>query len=551
MTLPSGGAPPAESPATASPAPGHSSRSVARSAGLIGAATMTSRVLGLVREQVMAYLFGAGNAVDAFNVAFRIPNLVRDLFAEGAMSAAFVPTFTRYLARDGRDSAWRLGSQVLNALLIVTLVLVVAGVVFAEPLVRLLAGDYAEVPGKFELTVTLTRVMLPFLTLVALAAACMGMLNSLDRYVVPALAPALFNVASIAVTVIAVPTLVWLGQPTIYAMAYGVIAGGLAQLMLQWPALRGEGFRHRLVLDPNEPGLRQILLLMGPGTLGLAATQLNVFVNTWLATGEGTGAVSWLGYAFRLMYLPLGIFGVSIATASLPGIARRAANKDLDGLRDSVSSGLAMMLTLNVPATIGLIVLAHPIVALLFERGQFTATDTAATAGALMAYAVGLTGYSVVKIASPTFYALGQSRTPVMVSVLSVLTNAALNLWLVQLYGYRGLALGTSITALLNAGLLLVLLRRRLGGLGLAHLSSVLARVAAAGVVMGGAAWALDRQLTAWMPGTALATQILRVGLAIGVALGVLALALHVLKVREFTDVVAAVAARVRRGRVR
>jgi putative peptidoglycan lipid II flippase len=334
-------------------------------------------------------------------------------------------------------------------------------------------------------------------------------------------------------------------------MAYGVIAGGMAQLLLQWPALRREGFRHQLTLDPAEPGLRQILLLMGPGTLGLAATQVNVFVNTWLATGEGTGAVSWLGYAFRLMYLPLGIFGVSIATASLPGIARRAADKDLVGLRDSVSSGLAMMLTLNVPATIGLIVLAHPIVALLFERGQFTAADTAATAGALMAYAVGLTGYSVVKIASPTFYALGQSRTPVLVSVLSVLTNAALNLWLVQLYGYRGLALGTSITALLNAALLLVLLRQRLGGLGMPHLASVLARVAAAGVVMGGAAWALDQQLAGWLPGSGLAVQIVRVAATIAVALGVLALALHVLRVREFTDVAAAVAARLRRGRLR
>ena len=227
-------------------------------------------------------------------------------------------------------------------------------------------------PGKFELTVQLTRVMLPFLTLVALAAACMGMLNSLDRYFLPALAPALFNVASIITTIVAVPVLMWLGLPAIYAMALGVLTGGLAQLLVQWPALRREGFRHQAVLDPAEPGLRQVLLLMGPGTLGLAATQVNVFVNTWLATGEGTGAVSWLGYAFRLMYLPLGIFGVSIATASLPAIARRAAGGDLAGMRDTVSSSLAMMLTLNVPATVGLIVLAHPIVALLFERGQFT-----------------------------------------------------------------------------------------------------------------------------------------------------------------------------------
>ena len=239
---------------------------------------------------------------------------------------------------------------------------------------------------------------------------------------------------------------------------------------------------------------------MGPGTLGLAATQVNVFVNTWLATGEGTGAVSWLGYAFRLMYLPLGIFGVSIATASLPAIARRAAGGDLAGMRDTVSSSLAMMLTLNVPATVGLIVLAHPIVALLFERGQFSPSDTAATAGALVAYAVGLTGYSVVKIASPTFYALGESRTPVLVSVLSVLTNAALNVLFVREFGYRGLALGTSLTALLNAGLLMLLLRRRLDGLHVRHLATVLGRVALASLAMGLAAWGLDRQLHAGYP---------------------------------------------------
>ncbi len=295
------------------------------------------------------------------------------------------------------------------------------------------------------------------------------------------------------------------------------------------------------MLDPAEPGLRQVLLLMGPGTLGLAATQVNVFVNTWLATGEGTGAVSWLGYAFRLMYLPLGIFGVSIATASLPAISRRAAAGDLAGMRDTVSSSLAMMLTLNVPATIGLIVLAHPIVALLFERGQFTAADTAATAGALVAYAVGLTGYSVVKIASPTFYALGESRTPVLVSVLSVLTNAALNILFVREFGYRGLALGTSLTALLNAGLLMLLLRRRLDGLHVRHLASVLVRVAIAGAVMGVAAWGLDRQLHVWMPGTALPIQIARVGVAITGALLALGVSLKMLRVTEFTDVVGAV----------
>ena len=525
------------------------SPTLARSAGLIGAATMSSRILGLVREQVMAYLFGAGNAVDAFNVAFRIPNLVRDLFAEGAMSAAFVPTFTRYLRREGRESAWRLGSHVLNALLVTTLAIVALGMLFAEPLVTVLAGEYAEVPGKFELTVDLTRVMLPFLTLIAIAAACMGMLNALDRYLVPALAPALFNVASIVATLASIPALRWMGVPTIHAMAIGVVAGGMAQVLIQWPALRREGYRHAAVLDPAEPGLRQVLLLMGPGTLGLAATQVNVFVNTWLATGEGTGAVSWLSYAFRIMYLPLGIFGVSIATASLPAISRRAADGDLAGMRETVSSGLAMMLALTIPATVGLIVLSHPIVALLFERGQFTPTDTAATAAAVTAYAIGLAGYSVAKIVSPTFYALGDSRTPVAVSAFSVIVNAGLNILLVRELGYRGLALGTSVTALLNAGVLMWLLRGRLHGLGLGHLASVFARVLVAAAVMGAAAWWLDRQAHAWLPGGALLVQMARVGLAIGGALGVLAAALTVLRVTELTDVTGAVLRRLRRRR--
>jgi putative peptidoglycan lipid II flippase len=510
---------------------------IASSAGLIGAATMTSRILGLVREQVMAYLFGAGNAVDAFNVAFRIPNLVRDLFAEGAMSAALVPTFTRYLRRQGREPAWRLGNHVINALLVVTTVLVVAGMVFAHPLVMLLAGDYAAVPGKIELTVLLTRVMLPFLILVAVAAAVMGMLNSLDRYFVPALAPAVFNVCTVACTVGFVPLLAPLGVPTILAMALGVLAGGLGQVVVQLPALWREGYRYEPQLHPAEPGLREVLLLMGPGTLGLAATQINVFVNTWLATGEGTGAVSWLGYAFRLMYLPLGIFGMSVATASLPAIARRAADNDTAGLRRTISSGLAMMLALNVPATLGLIVLAHPIVALLFERGRFTPMDTAATAGAVVCYAIGLTGYSVVKMASPTFYALGDSRTPVIVSVVAVLINAALNLAFVRELGYRGLALGTSLTALLNAGVLLILLHKRLGGIGGHRLAGVFVRQLAAGAMMAGAAWMVEHQLSLLLPGQSLGVQIMRVGGAIGAGLAVLALASKALGVSEFSEI--------------
>jgi putative peptidoglycan lipid II flippase len=516
---------------------------------VIGIATMASRVLGLVRDQVLAYLFGAGNAVDAYNVAFRIPNLVRDLFAEGAMSAAFVPTFTRYLAREGRPAAWRLGNHVVNALLVATTVLVAAGLVFTEPLVTLFAEDYASVPGKLELTILLTRVMLPFLTLVALAAAFMGMLNSLNRFFVPALSPAMFNVASILCVIGLMPVMPHVGLPPITAMGIGVLVGGLGQALIQWPVLRREGYRYEPVLDLREPGLRQVLLLMGPGTLGLAATQINVFVNTVLATGEGTGAVSWLNYAFRLMYLPLGIFGVSIATAAMPGIARHAARDDLAGMRHEVASGIGMMMALNLPATLGLMVLADPIVALLFERGAFTAHDTAATAAALTWYAIGLTGYSVVKVVSPTFYALNESRTPVMVSAASVLVNAALNVVFVRHFGYVGLAAGTSLTALLNASVLLLLLRRRLGRIEGTRLAGVFLRSLAAALVMAAAAFALDAWLAQALPGRALVPQLVRVGVAISGALVVMLAAAWMLGLHEINDVLRAITARMARGR--
>ncbi len=521
--------------------------SLARSAGLIGAATMTSRVLGVVREQVLAYLFGAGNAMDAFNVAFRIPNLVRDLFAEGAMSSAFVPTFTRTLTLQGREPAWRLGSHVVNALLVMTGLLIVLGIVFAGPLVQAFAGEYAHVPGKIELTVHLTRIMLPFLALVAVAAAVMGMLNSLHQFFIPALSPAMFNVGTILCAVALVPLMPHVGLPAITAIAIGTIVGGIGQLAIQWPSLRRAGFRYRPVLDLRDEGLRRVLFLMGPGTMGLAATQVNVFVNTVLATGEGTGAVSWLNYAFRLMYLPIGLFGVSIATAAVPSISRLAAQEDGPGVRRTMADGITLMLMLNVPATLGLAALASPIVALLFERGRFTPADTAATAAALQFYAVGLVGYSVVKIASPTFYALHDSRTPVTVSVAIVLLNAAMSYLFVGVLGFRGLALGTSIAALLNAALLLWLLRSRLHGIEGGRITAALAKITVAGVAMSAAAWATERGLHALLPGMWVWTQVARVSVAIGAGFAVLFLLAHLLRIPEFQQAVAVLSARVRR----
>jgi len=533
--------------ATAPPsAPASSARParLARSAGLISVATLVSRILGVVRDVTYAWLFGAGDQMDAFNVAFRMPNLVRDLFAEGAMTAAFVPTFTRYLTRKGRDEAWRLGNLVLTALILATSLVVVAGITCAWPLTTLFASGFAQVSGKLELTVLLTRVMFPFLTLVAIAVAFMGMLNSLGHFFVPALSPAVFNVGAIIGALVLVPLMPMVGWHPTVGLALGTLLGGLGQAVTQWPALRREGFRFRPRVSWSDPGLREVMLLMVPGTIGLAAVQINQFVNTVLATGQGTGAVSWLNYAFRIIYLPIGLFGVSIATAAIPTIAAMAAHDDHDGLRATVSRGLRLMLVLNVPATLGLVVLASPIVALIFERGSFTSLDTPATAAALMCYAPGLLGYSIVKIVSPTFYALKDSRTPVLVSASSVAINVVLNLLLVRVLGYRGLALGTAVSAIVNGLTLLVLLRRRIGGIDERHLLTTFARILGASVVMAVAVAVCAHQLAALAPARAFWSHALQVSMSIAVGLAVFLGAGRLFGIEELDEAFGRVAGR-------
>jgi putative peptidoglycan lipid II flippase len=508
--------------------------SLFRSAGLIGIGTMTSRVLGLVRDQVLAFFFGAADAMDAFRIAFRLPNVLRDLFAEGALSAALVPTFTRIFADGDAERAWRLASNIINLLLILSGVVVLAGMVFAGPLVGFYAAGFEAVPGKLDLTIRLTRLMFPFVAMVWVAAAFMALLNARRRFFVPALSPAMFNIATIACAVILVPLFGRYGIEPVVAIAIGALVGGLGQVLLQWPAVRREGFRYTALLDLRDPGLRQVGRLMVPGIAGLAAIQINLFVNSWLAAGLGTGAVSWLDYAFRLMYMPIGLFGVSIATASLPSISWHAASRDESGVRREISSALRTMLLLNVPATLGLIVLAPPIVALIFERGRFTPADTAATAAALACYAPGLIGYSAVKLASPAFYALGDSRTPLVAGGASVACNIGLNLLLVRSMGHRGLALGTAAAALLNSGILLWLLSARLRGLENSRLLTASLKIFVAAAAMAFAAFVTERALHVPWGGPDLAARAIRVFGAIGMGLIVLASAASLLRIEEF-----------------
>ena len=508
-------------------------------------ATLLSRVLGLARDMVLTSIFGAGAVMDAFFVATRIPNLVRDLFAEGAMSAAFVPTFTRHLKDKGAESAWRLGSNVINALIIVTGGLVVLGMIFAYPLVDFYTDD-AAFAHNLPLTASLTRWALPFLTLVAIAVAQAGMLNSLRKFFIPAASPAMYNVAVILSAFAIVPFCPALGLEPIVGIAIGSLLGGLLQIVVQWPALRAAGFRYRFVLDFRDPGLREVLLLMGPGTVGVAAAQINLAVNTWLATSQGDGAVTYLTYAFRLMYLPIGLFGVSVATAAIPELARQAGGAGFTDMRRTISSALRMMLVLSVPSMVGLAVLAGPITQLIYERGAFVATDTAGVAWALVMYAPGLLGYSLVKIASPSFYSLRDARTPVLVSMTTVGANVVLNLWLVRVMGYGGLALGTAVASLINAGLLLFLLSRRIGGIDAGRVTVTFLKVAVASAVMGAAAYYAQ----AWLAGSVgIANDATRaIAVAGGIAAGVLALAAaaKLLRLSEFEDAMAAILRRVR-----
>ncbi len=469
------------------------SRSLARSAGAISAFTLLSRVLGLAREQVFAALLGAGMHADAFQIAFRIPNLLRDLFAEGALSAALVPTYARTLREGGREAAFRLANRLFTLLLILLSVLVIIGVLFAQPLVNALALGFQEVPGKSELTIRLTRIMLPFLPMVSFAAVAMGMLNAESRFRMPALAPALFNVVAIV------------GGLTFWALGYApdkvavgwsvaTLLGGAAQFLVQVPALRQGGFRFRFDLAPRDPGLLRIAKLMGPATVGLAAVQLNIFLSSHFASFEPR-AVSWLQYAFRILYLPIGLFGAAVGTVAATGFAHRAANQDMEGLRATVRRALRALGFLTIPSTVGLMVLAQPVVGLLYERGRFTAFDTEATAVALSYYSLGLIAYTGVKVLAPAFYALGAARVPLIASALAVATNLAVILLTYDFLRFRGVALGVALGSVMNMGVLAFLFQRRIGGLRGHGLVAALARMAVASLPMALVAWGSARFL--------------------------------------------------------
>ena len=488
--------------------------SVARSAGIVSIAVMFSRVLGLVREMVFARYFGVGFIYDAYQVAFRIPNVLRDLFAEGALSAAFVKVFTDYQINKSEKEAWHLASLVLNALAVILSVICIIGIIFSRQFINLIADGFS--PEKAALATTLTQIMFPFILLVAMAAVAMGVLNTKGVFGIPASASTVFNIVSVLFGLVLA---YWLShggwelsgdkdaapssaaQWAIIGMAIGTTIGGAAQFLIQVPSLYKVGFRFQPALSFSNEGVRHVMRLMTPAILGTSAVQINVLVNTFFVSGIN-GGVSWLSYAFRLMQFPIGLFGVAIGTASVPVLSRMASEGKIKDFRDTLSSSINLVFLMTLPSACGLIVLGEPIIRMIYVRGAFKESDVPMTALALAGYSIGLTGYAAIKVLSPAFYALDDAKTPMIIALGSIVVNAVASFffrnWLSNVgvspetpngYGHVGVALATSTVALVNFFALAWFMKRRIKRLNGRDVLSSFLRIAIASAIMSAVAY--------------------------------------------------------------
>lgn len=556
----------AESSPVGSPGPpesgdasGHeASRRLTRSAGVVSVAVMVSRVLGLVREQVLAYLLPAKGELDAFYGAFRIPNLLRDLFGEGALSKSFIACFSEIEETEGRDPALRLANNVLNVLILVMSALTLLGIVYADVLVdAIFSGEGFDVAlpsaaiygiaTKRELTVLLTRVMFPFILLVSVAALVMGFLNARGRFFVPALASSFFNAGSVVVGLAGYYSAPRWGMHPTVGLAVGVLAGGALQLAWQLPTLYREGYRYRSVLAPKDPWLGKVARLFGPAAIVASTVQVNVLVNSYFAS-RGEGWLAWITQSFRILHLPIGLVGVAVSTATLPALSRAAAQKNRDAFRATFSHATRLVLFFTVPATVGLLVLAMPIVRLIFEQGAFGPDDTIQVAGALRGYAIGLISFTAVKIVTDGFYAMQDVRAPMIVSLMSMASNAILN-WLFVVHlglDHRGLALATSTTTTISLVVLWLLFRKRsrLGRLDGRRSLLTFLKTGAVSLLMGFVALVIFRGLDGTFGHAALWARLLQVGTPIAAALAVYFAGCRTLGVTELDDAISAVLSR-------
>ncbi len=428
--------------------------------------TAISRVLGLVRESVFAYLFGAGFSTDAFNAAFRIPNLFRDLFAETALSAAFIPILTTEKNK-GKEQQNLLASNVFNILFIVVGIIVLLGIVLSPYLVRIIAFGFGAIPNKLNLTAQLTAVMFPFLLFIACAAWAMGYLNTEQEFFMPSVAPAFFNVLSIAIPIALYAYLVRRGVDPIFGMAIGVVCGGLLQFCIQLPMLFKKGFRYKLYLNFNDTNLKKIVTLFVPVAIGLTASRINVFVDTLLVSFLAERSLTWLNYAFRIMHLPLGLFGIAVGTVALPTFSQYIADKKFDEAKSTFFDSLRLVFFLTVSSAVIIAFLSYPITRLVYERGRFTPFDTHATTQALILYIIGIPFMAGIRNVAAVFYAYKDAKTPMFASFVAVGIHITLNLILMRVIGFRAFPLSTTISSLINLLFLCYFLPRKIGTISL------------------------------------------------------------------------------------
>ena len=507
--------------------------SVTRAAWSISAVTAVSRVLGFVRVMVIARIFGAAMVADAFFQAFRISNILREVLAEGSMSAAFIPVFTEYFHTKSKEEARELASSIFYILLFICIGVVTLGIIFSPAIVNAIAHGFAGNPEKFALTVMLTRIMFPYVMFIGLAAVTMGMLNSLGSFTVPALSPVMLNLSMIGFALYVSPHM----QTPIVGLALGVVFGGLLQLLIQLPPLKKNGMGFLFVLKPRDPGVKKVGRLTIPVIGSQASTQINMFISSLIATYLPQGSVSYLFYATTLFQFPHGIFGVSITTAVLPSMSRQAAVGDYDGLKETLSFGLRYILFVMVPSMVGLIVLAVPITSLLFQRGTFTHEAAMDTAYALQFYSLGLWAYSWVRVINAAFYSLHDTRTPVMGAFLAVTVNATLSLLLMGPLKQGGLALATAVASMVNMSLLLFLFRRRMGRIGAKKIFKSAVKIIMAAAAMGVACYFISRGNIWALNGHTLQKGAI-VGAAITAGLAVYCLILYFLKSEELSFII-------------
>jgi len=482
-----------------------------KAAGVVGSATLVSRVLGFVRDAAIAWFLGAGFSSDAFIAAFRIPNLLRRLFAEGSLSSAFIPVFTEYIVHHDQDEAFSMARSAFRLLSIGLFCVTLCGILLSPWIVRLIVpGFEAE---KISLTVTLTRWMFPYFFCIGLVALCMGILNVLGHFAAPAMAPVILNLSVIGSIFFIAPAM---ATPVI-GLALGVLIGGVLQLLLQLPFLVHKGFRFWDTAGLMHPGLKKVGILLFPIILGGAVYQINIVVGTLLGSLLSEGSVTYLYFADRLVQFPLGIFAIAASTAVLPAFSRQAAAREFDELKNTLAQALKLVFFISVPAMVGLIVLREPIVALLFQRGAFDAAATQLTIQAVLYYSLGLWAFSAVRIVAAAFFALQDARTPVRVAIISIAANIFLGIILMKPLAHGGLALATSLASILNLSLLVHALRAKLGSLGWRDIARSAVQAFFSSLVMGIVVWASARTL---IPSESATFSGLLIGLVASIGIG-------------------------------